>query len=212
MTKTGWFWNGAGVAENLIDLINKQKFDDDGVLVTSGLKEYYFDSGALFKVSSTVPVNLSAGGQYQVEIQGDGDELRLFEVVTSTLSNKYRICIFEVDKRDLSEETDATQLDYIAPNRTNIKELPGTIYALSDTVVYPDVSVLENIYAKIYILQDGGGPQASDLGGSYKEDSMIRMNLTDHNYVFCITNEESTDTEDFYLSIVLCAPGLLGVD
>ena len=191
-----------------------QKFKDlgidrDGLISVSDTIEYYFDHGALFKTSNVNGVSITSGDRQFYEITNGVSKIRVFQEIVSTLSDDFRVCIFETPSRDLSEEADATEIPILAPNRINVKELPLSVYEIAQgsALEYSDIENTQTLVDSTrYIL--GGGSVFSESGTVLANESIIQMDNENHNYVVCIDNIDDAD-RDFYLKLVFGVPELL---
>ena len=61
----------------------------------------------------------------------------------------------------------------------------------------------ETIYVNHYILEEGGGPQASDAGVVAERTTQVQMKNSEYNYLVQIQNNEGEGSKDFAIGLVL---------
>ena len=184
--------------------------DADGLLSVSDMIEYYFDHGALFKTSNITGVTVAASDTQYYEITNGVSKIRIFQEILSTLADDFSLTVYETPSRDLSAEADATEIPVLAPNRTNVKNMPLSVYEITQgsTLEYSDTELEDNLIdSERYIL--GSSQGNVDGGDALANESIIQMDNEMYNYVVCIDNIDDADRE-FYLKLVFGVPELLG--
>lgn len=62
---------------------------------------------------------------------------------------------------------------------------------------------------KQFLMEEKGGPQASDGGGLAQRSTKILMNTEEHNYVLVVTNLDTAVARDFSITYTLGVPDLV---